>query len=122
MAETYRAMFGFVPDMVETRIEASAELDPDFLEALEALRSHAFANPALDDRTKQLIAVAILMSHRRPAAANHMVGAVRTGATWEQIHAVAELVATFGALGTANQIGDLIATAKLRHRGPDEGH
>jgi alkylhydroperoxidase/carboxymuconolactone decarboxylase family protein YurZ len=112
--ETYRQMFGFVPGFVEARIAEQSVLDPDFLDALETLRATAFANPALDDRTKQLVAFAVLHSHLRPAAVNHLIGARRAGATWEEVHAVAEIVTVLGALGPGNRIGDLLRDAKSR--------
>ncbi len=118
-AETYRSMFGFVPDMVESRHEICSRFDPDFLDALETLRARAFDHPGLDDKTKQLVAVAVLMSHGRPAAANHMVGARRAGASWDEIHVVTEIVTALGALGPGNQIGNLIKTAQSRENVQD---
>lgn len=113
-AATYEEMFGFVPPFVEARLTEQARLDPEFLHALETLRARAFANPALDAKTAQLVAFAVLHSHLRPAAANHLVGARRAGATWEEIHAVAEVVAVLGALGSANRIGELLRDARAR--------
>ncbi|HEX9259970.1 MAG TPA: carboxymuconolactone decarboxylase family protein, partial [Acidimicrobiales bacterium] len=88
------------------------ELDPAFLDALETLRATAFANPALDDKTKQLVAFAVLHSHLRPAALNHLVGARRAGASWDEVHAVAEIVTVLGALGPGNRIGELLRDAR----------
>jgi alkylhydroperoxidase/carboxymuconolactone decarboxylase family protein YurZ len=116
-AETYREMFGFVPGFVEARMAEQAELDPAFLAALEQLRAVAFANPALDDKTKQLVAFAVLHSHLRPAALNHLVGARRAGATWEEVHAVAEIVTVLGALGPGNRIGELLHDARAKEAG-----
>jgi 4-carboxymuconolactone decarboxylase len=110
--ETYREMFGFVPGFVEARVAEQAELDPAFLDALETLRATAFANPALDDKTKQLVAFAVLHSHLRPAALNHLVGARRAGASWDEVHAVAEIVTVLGALGPGNRIGELLRDAR----------
>jgi len=108
----YEAMFGFVPGFVSSRLAVQTELDPAFRDALEVFRAAAFANPALDERTKQLVAFAVLLSHIRPAAANHLIGARRAGASWDEIHAVAEIVTVLGALGPGNRIGDLIAEAR----------
>jgi 4-carboxymuconolactone decarboxylase len=116
-AETYREMFGFVPGFVEARLAEQATLDPAFLDAIERLRAVAFANPALDDKTKQLVAFAVLQSHLRPAALNHLVGARRAGATWEEVHAVAEIVTVLGALGPGNRIGELLRDARAREAG-----
>jgi alkylhydroperoxidase/carboxymuconolactone decarboxylase family protein YurZ len=113
-SESYREMFGFVPGFVEARMEEQARLDPAFLDALETLRATAFANPALDDKTKQLVAFAVLHSHLRPAALNHLVGARRAGASWEEVHAVAEIVTVLGALGPGNRVGELLRDARAR--------
>ena len=61
------------------------------------------------------------MSHGRPAAANHMIGARRAGASWEELHVVAEIVTALGALGPGNQIGNLIKTARTRVENEDRG-
>lgn len=110
----YTEMFGFVPPFVDARLDVQSELDPGFRDAMETFRAAAFGNPALDDRTKQLIAFAVLLSHIRPAAANHLVGARRAGASWEEINATAEIVTVLGALGPGNRIGELIAEAKAK--------
>ncbi len=110
----YHEMFGFVPAFVEARMAEQAALDPAFLAALERLRAVAFANPALDDKTKQLVAFAVLQSHLRPAALNHLIGARRAGATWEELHAVSEIVTVLGALGPGNRIGELLREARAR--------
>jgi alkylhydroperoxidase/carboxymuconolactone decarboxylase family protein YurZ len=107
-------MFGFVPPFVDARMAEQSVLDPAFLDALEQLRAVAFANPALDSKTKQLVAFAVLLSHIRPAALNHLIGARRAGATWEELHAVAELVTVLGALGPGNRIGELLRDARAR--------
>lgn len=111
-ADTYRAMFGFVPDPIARRIDVSGELDPDFLDALETLRARAMYHPGLDERTRQLLAFAILLSHGRPASVNHLIGARRAGASWQEVIAAAEIVAALGAMGPANQIGRLIDEAR----------
>jgi len=115
-AATYREMFGFVPGHVAARVAEQAELDPEFLDALETLRATAYANPALDDKTKQLVAFAVLHSHLRPAALNHLIAARRVGASWDELHAVAEIVAVLGALGPANRIGELLNEARAREQ------
>jgi 4-carboxymuconolactone decarboxylase len=113
----YEEMFGFVPPFVESRMAEQEAVDPAFLDALELMRARAFANEALDDKTKQLVAFAVLLSHQRPAAANHVVGARRAGATWAEVHGAAEIVTVLGALGAANRIGDLVAEARRREEG-----
>jgi alkylhydroperoxidase/carboxymuconolactone decarboxylase family protein YurZ len=113
-AESYREMFGFVPGFVEVRQAEQGALHPEFVDALERLRLVTFANPALDDVTKQLIAFAVLVSHIRPAALNHAVGARRAGATWEQINAAAEIGAMLGALGPGNRVGELLRDARAQ--------
>lgn len=115
--DSYSEMFGFVPGFVDARVAEQAVLDPGFLDALETLRATAFANPALDDRTKQLVAFAVLHSHLRPAAVNHLIGARRAGASWEEIHAVAEIVTVLGALGPGNRIGELLRDVRARESG-----
>jgi alkylhydroperoxidase/carboxymuconolactone decarboxylase family protein YurZ len=120
-AGTYRAMFGFVPDPIAQRIDVSAELDPDFLDALETFRARAMYHPGLDERTKQLLAFALLLSHGRPAALNHLIGARRAGASWQEVVAAAEIVSAIGAMGPANQIGRLINEARAAEAREETG-
>jgi 4-carboxymuconolactone decarboxylase len=110
--QSYREMFGFVPPFVEARVAEQAELDPDFLDSLETMRAVTYDNPALDDKTKQLVAFAVLHSHMRPAALNHLIAARRAGASWDEVHAAAEIVVVLGALGPANRIGELLRDAR----------
>jgi 4-carboxymuconolactone decarboxylase len=105
----YEAMFGSVPDMVDTRIRFVGEVAPRFQALTEALRADALGNGVLDPRTTQLLLFGLLLTSRPDAAAGHAVAARRLGVGWEELVAVTELVAMAGAVGALNVGGALLA-------------
>jgi alkylhydroperoxidase/carboxymuconolactone decarboxylase family protein YurZ len=105
----YEAMFGAVPDMVAARIRFVGEVAPRFQTLTEALRSDALVNGVLDARTVQLFLFGLLLTTRPDAAAGHAVAARRLGAGFDELLAVAELVAMAGAVGALNVGGALLA-------------
>jgi 4-carboxymuconolactone decarboxylase len=101
LRQSYAALFGAVPPMPNARFELASEIDPEFLRLAEALRAKAFAKGALDAKTVQLVAFAILVAQGSEAAQWHAVAAKRLGATLDELHhaiAIATVVASgFGA-------------------------
>lgn len=105
----YEAMFGVVPDMVAARIRFVGEVAPRFQTLTEALRRDALDNGILDPRTVQLFLFGLLLTSRPDAAAGHAAAARRLGAGFDELLAVAELVAMAGAVGALNVAGALLA-------------
>jgi alkylhydroperoxidase/carboxymuconolactone decarboxylase family protein YurZ len=105
----YEAMFGAVPDMVAARIRFVSEVAPRFQTLTEALRHDALDNGVLDPRTVQLFLFGLLLTTRPDAAAGHAAAARRLGAGFDELLAVAELVAMAGTVGALNVAGALLA-------------
>ncbi|GIS87463.1 MAG: hypothetical protein CM1200mP18_01730 [Gammaproteobacteria bacterium] len=61
-----------------------------------------------DVKTAQLILFAVLISHVSPASEFHARGAVRSGATKEELHAVAGLAFLFRGLPAFNLAAEVI--------------
>ncbi len=106
--ETYRELIGFVPPRIQERVKLGLEVDPDLLQQVEALRSSAMYPECFDTKTAQLILFAVLLSQISPASEYHARGAVRAGATREELHAVAGLVFLFRGLPAFNLAGEVI--------------
>jgi alkylhydroperoxidase/carboxymuconolactone decarboxylase family protein YurZ len=106
---SYQAMFGSIPDMVTARISFVGKVAPRFQELVEALRGDALGNGVLDARTTQLLLFGLLLTTRPDAAAGHAAAARRLGAGFDELLAVAELVAMAGAVGALNVGGALLA-------------
>lgn len=100
--DTYAEMFGSVPPLPAAKFAFSGEVDPEALRLVEQLRAHAFYNVVFDEKTTQLLILAMLLSRGSPAAKHHAVAARRAGATWRELHAIVELSAAVSALGAFN--------------------
>ena len=109
LRSAYEAMFGTVPDVVADRIRFVSEVAPRFQTLTEALRSDALGNGVLDARTVQLFLFGLLLTSRPDAAAGHAAAARRLGVGFDELLAVAELVAMAGAVGALNVGGALLA-------------
>lgn len=100
---SYEEMLGSVPAIVSARFKFSAELDPEFLRAFEALRARIVHNPTFDAKTTQLMLfTGLLASGKHFAARYHAIGARREGATWQELHTVVELASLVDGLSAMN--------------------
>jgi alkylhydroperoxidase/carboxymuconolactone decarboxylase family protein YurZ len=104
----YRELIGFVPPRIQERVKLGLEVDPELLGQVEALRDRAMYPKCFDVKTAQLILFAVLLSQISPASEYHARGAVRAGATREELHAVAGLVFLFRGLPAFNLAGEVI--------------
>ena len=83
--------------------------DPALLAALEDWRLAALTPDALDPKTVQLMAFAILLVQTSEAAANHAKAAVKAGATLEELHATAGVASLFRGLAAFNLAGEILS-------------
>jgi AhpD family alkylhydroperoxidase len=104
----YETMIGFVPEKIRRRLDVSERLDPITLGIFEQWRLQALTPDALDQKTVQLMAFAILLVQGSAAARNHGHAAVRVGATAEELHAAAAIAALFRGVAAFNQAGEII--------------
>ncbi|MEX0730559.1 MAG: carboxymuconolactone decarboxylase family protein [Aquisalimonadaceae bacterium] len=106
--EIYDKLIGFVPPRIQHRVRVGMEVDPGLLEMVENIRERAMYPDCFDDKTAQLILFGILISHVAPASEYHARGAVRAGATREELHAVAGLAFLFRGLPAFNIAAEMI--------------
>ncbi|MEK3875927.1 carboxymuconolactone decarboxylase family protein [Paenibacillus sp. FSL M7-0420] len=100
--EPYENLFGFVPELTEKRHQFSTEVMPEILEIHELFREKSMHSGELDEKTGQMILFALLASHMREGAQVHAISSRRLGATWKELHAVANLVFLFSGLSAMN--------------------
>ena len=105
---SYEELIGFVPPRIQARIKLGLDVDAELLEMVEALRGRAMYPQCFDVKTAQLILFAVLLSHVAPASEYHARGAVRAGATREELHAVAGLAFLFRGLPAFNLGAEVI--------------
>ncbi|MEC7791458.1 MAG: carboxymuconolactone decarboxylase family protein, partial [Pseudomonadota bacterium] len=96
------------PPKIQHRIRLGLETDPELLEVIENVREKAMYPDCFDVKTAQLILFAVLISHVSPASEFHARGAVRAGATKEELHAVAGLAFLFRGLPAFNLAAEVI--------------
>lgn len=104
----YRELIGFVPPRIQERVKLGLDVDPGLLDQVEALRASAMYPTCFDTKTAQLILFAVLLDQISPASEYHARGAVRAGATREELHAIAGLVFLFRGLPAFNLAGEVI--------------
>lgn len=104
----YNELIGFVPPRIQHRVRLGLEADPGLLDMVEKIRERAMYPECFDDKTSQLILFGILISHVAPASEYHARGAVRCGATREELHAVAGLAFLFRGLPAFNLAAEVI--------------
>ena len=112
--QSYREMVGYLPPRVETRMAISGAIDPDLLDLQERTRAHTLATPHFDEKTKQLMIVAIMLSQLNEAAKVHAIAARRAGASWEELHAVIALCYTFRGVPAANRGSEMLAEIAMQ--------
>ena len=100
--QKYVELLGFVPPRIQARTEMGARIDPELLRLQEELRIKAMYPECFDIKTAQLHLFGILLALMSDAARLHAIAARRAGATWEELHAVANLAFLFRGLSAAN--------------------
>ena len=105
----YETMIGFTPPKIAKRLELGMRVDPGLVAALEDWRIAALTPAALDQKTVQLMAFAILLVQTSEAAANHARAAIKAGATLDELHASAGITALFRGVAAFNMAGEILA-------------
>ena len=100
--ESYADLFGSVPPLPAAKFAFSSDVDAEALRLAEQLRAHAFYSDILDVKTTQLILFGMLLFNGSGAARYHAIAARRAGASWKELHKVAELASSVAALGPLN--------------------
>ncbi len=84
-------IFGAVPPLTAARFTIGASVDPDFLRLVEQMHTHVFYSDLFDAKILHLMAWGILLTCGDRPAQSHALAARRAGASWEELHFVAEL-------------------------------
>ena len=105
----YEDMIGFVPPKVRKRLHASEAIDPETLRIVERWRLNALTPAALEQKTVQLMAFAILLVQGSAAAKNHAHAAIKAGASKEELHAAAGIANLFRGIAAFNHAGEVLA-------------
>ena len=101
--DSYADLFGSVPPLPDAKFAFSSTVDPQALRLAEQSRAHAFYSDVFDAKTTQLLLFGMLLAGGAEAARFHGRAARRAGATWEELHKVAELASVVVGLGPLNQ-------------------
>ncbi|MDL2210320.1 hypothetical protein LJC26_05910 [Desulfovibrio sp. OttesenSCG-928-O18] len=110
---TYKAMVGFVPPRVRTRLSITGALDPEILVMQEKIRDHVLAPQCFDDKMVQLFVFAILLGQLNDAALVHARAARKAGASWEEMQAVIGLCYLFRGVSCANRGAEVLAKVAM---------
>ena len=105
----YENMIGFVPPKVRKRLHVSEAIDANTLRLVERWRLNALTPAALDQKTVQLMAFAILLVQDSAAAKNHAHAAIKAGASREELHAAAAIANLFRGIAAFNHAGEVLA-------------
>jgi alkylhydroperoxidase/carboxymuconolactone decarboxylase family protein YurZ len=106
--EIYEELIGFTPPRIQNRIRAGLECDPELLDLVENIRDHAMYPKTIDVKTAQMILFAVLLAQVSPASEYHARGAMRAGATKQELHDVAGLAFLFRGLPAFNLAAEVL--------------
>jgi alkylhydroperoxidase/carboxymuconolactone decarboxylase family protein YurZ len=109
LEKRYEDMIGFTPPRIGKRLKLGMAVAPEVVAAIEDWRITALTPDALDQKTVQLMAFAILLTQTSEAATNHAKAAIRAGATLEELHAAAAIAALFRGVAAFNLAGEVLA-------------
>jgi alkylhydroperoxidase/carboxymuconolactone decarboxylase family protein YurZ len=106
--KTYMASFGEFPLFPNQRMSLGIEHAPEFTESLEEFRAKALYEGALDDKTKQLMALSHLAARASAGTYWHAKAARKYGATWPELHKAVEIAALFNGFSAINEGGQAL--------------
>lgn len=109
LEKRYEDMIGFTPPRIAKRLKLGMAVAPEVVAAIEDWRITALMPDALDQKTVQLMAFAILLTQTSEAATNHAKAAIKAGATLEELHAAAAIAALFRGVAAFNLAGEVLA-------------
>ncbi len=104
----YVPSFGEFPLFPNQRMSLGIEHAPDFTEALEEFRAKALYDGALDDKTRQLMALSHLAARASAGSYWHAKAARHYGASWAELHKAVEIAALFNGFSAINEGGQAL--------------
>ena len=111
-SDEYMNLFGFVPELTQTRHRFTNEVFPEILAMQEEFRKQCMHSDVLEEKTAQMILFAVLASHMKSGAKVHIISSRKLGASWKELHAVANLVFLFNGLSNFNFALQLLSQVK----------
>ena len=109
LEKRYEDMIGFTPPRIAKRLKLGMSVAPEVVAAIEDWRITALKPDALDQKTVQLMAFAILLTQTSEAATNHARAAIKAGASLEELHAAAAIAALFRGVAAFNLAGEVLS-------------
>ncbi|AOB33576.1 carboxymuconolactone decarboxylase [Bordetella sp. H567] len=109
LGDSYRALLGYLPPRVESRLLVTGALDPKLVRLQEEVRAHAMNPPCFDTKTTQLMIFGMLIVELSDASVIHGIAARRAGATWEEMQAVVSMAYIFRGVSAANRGAEILA-------------
>lgn len=109
LGDSYRALLGYLPPRVESRLLVTGALDPKLVRLQEEVRAHAMNPACFDTKTAQLMIFGMLVVELSDAAVIHGIAARRAGATWEEMQAVVSMAYIFRGVSAANRGAEILA-------------
>jgi alkylhydroperoxidase/carboxymuconolactone decarboxylase family protein YurZ len=109
LGDSYRALLGYLPPRVESRLLVTGALDPKLVRLQEEIRAHAMNPPCFDTKTAQLMIFGMLVVELSDAAVIHGIAARRAGASWEEMQAVVSMAYIFRGVSAANRGAEMLA-------------
>ena len=100
--EPYFSLFGFIPEKTAVRHAFTSKVMPEILNLQEYFRKCNMHSLYLDEKFSQMMLFGMLSSHMRDGARVHAISSRKLGATWEELHAVSNLVFLFFGLPAFN--------------------
>lgn len=116
----YVDSFGEFPTFPAQRMALGAEVSPEYTRLAEALRAEALYSEAMDNKTAQLIALALLASRASAGTYWHAKAARKYGATWAELHKAMEISCLLTGVPAMNEGGQaLVRLWREEHGGED---
>ncbi len=100
LEEKYNKLFGFIPETIQKRIKVANHVNQNAsLEIIELYREEMIHKNPLEPKIQQLVHFALLIgANQKEAAVLHAKGALRSGATFEELYGVCKTAAVTGGM------------------------
>lgn len=111
--QKYIDLLGFVPDGIQNRLDLANKTNRmASIEAIEKFREELIYKTAIEPKVQQLIHFAMLIAKGEDSPARlHAIGALKAGASVDELFAVCETGAIIGGMPTFQRAVNVVAEA-----------